>query len=69
VIIDRRLIIDEGLTPYLYDFLEMGPAQLSPQRRDNRLIRKHLGKTDHVAQVFGRKTVEIFSRSNCDSNR
>jgi len=69
VIIDRRLIIDEGLTPYLYDCLEMGPAQLSPQHRDNRLIRNHLGKTDHVVQVFGRKTVESFSRSNWDSNR
>jgi hypothetical protein len=69
VIIDNRLVTDEDLTPYLYDFLEMGPAQLSPQRRDNRLIRKHLGKTDHVVQVFGRKTVESFSRSNWDSNR
>ena len=48
---DRKIKAAEHLL--VNDLLEIGPAHLSPQRRDNRFICKHLGKADHVAQVFG----------------
>jgi len=38
----------------------MGPAQLYRQCRDYLLLRKHLGKADHMPDIFGRKPVDVF---------
>ena len=45
--------IDQGL--------EVGPAQLSPQCGDFFLVRKCFGKTEHVAEILGRKSASVAS--------